>query len=91
MGKTVFIGAATAKPQITTIAIGGTWGDTETVTLKIARRKWFIRALARLPLRQWRLGSWLSQRPLTIQSSRRSIRGRSIRRQSRPPALAAFR
>ncbi len=39
MGKTVFIGAATAKPQITTIAIGGTWGDTETVTLKIAEKE----------------------------------------------------
>lgn len=35
MAKLIFIGAAQAKPQITTITIGGTWADGETVTIRI--------------------------------------------------------
>jgi hypothetical protein len=39
MAKLKYIGAATAKQQITTVTISGTWAAGETVTLKVAEKE----------------------------------------------------
>jgi hypothetical protein len=35
MAKLLYLGTAQARVQVSTVTIGGTWGDTETVTIKI--------------------------------------------------------